>query len=166
MEKENAVIPSAAAPTNVVPPTNSTEDAEAQVARLQAEKTKLLEENANWKAGLLKEKAKNKVKDDDTEESTEDMVRRISRETLSESRLVEIAQEQDSIIQRALKENKELKLAQLNKTGAPPASVGTHSESQPVTDTLITPDQLNAFKARGWTDKDIERYKKLQRGGR
>ncbi len=166
MEKENAVIPSAAAPTNVVPPTNSTEDAEAQVARLQAEKIKLLEENANWKAGLLKEKAKNKAKDDDTEESTEDMVRRISRETLSESRLVEIAQEQDSIIQRALKENKELKLAQLNKTGAPPASVGTHSESTPVTDTLITPDQLNAFKARGWTDKDIERYKKLQRGGR
>jgi len=78
--------------------------------------------------------------------------------------LAEIAQEQDALIKKALKENRELKLAQLNKTNTPPASVGTHSEGQMVKDTLVTPDQAAAFKARGWSDKDIEKYKKnLQR---
>ena len=59
---------------------------------------------------------------------------------------------------------KELKLANLNKTNMPPASQGGHSEGQPVRSTAVTSEQLAAFKARGWSDKDIERYKKnLQR---
>jgi hypothetical protein len=82
--------------------------------------------------------------------------------------LAQIAQEQEAIIKKALKENKELKLANLNKTKVPPASVGSHNESIPATDTSITPEQMSAFKARGWSDKDIERYKKNLRkyGGR
>lgn len=137
--------------------TTEASDAEARIAALEGEKAKLIEEGANWKVAALKYK-KNEDSDD---ESDDDRMRRIAQETLANSRLVDIAREQDDIIKRALKENRELKLAQLNKTTTtPPAAVGTHSEGRPVTDTLVTPDQLSAFKARGWSDKDIERYKK------
>lgn len=138
---------------------DSNEDLEAKVTALEAEKARLIEEKSNYQVAYLKEK-KRKEDDDDEPISGSDEMRRIAREELANSRLVEIAQQQDEIIKKALKENKELKLAHLNKTNTPLASIGTHSESQPVKDTLVTPEQMSAFKARGWTDKDIERYKK------
>lgn len=138
------------------------EDAEAKVAALQAEKNKLIEESANYKMAYLKEKSKSKNDDEDDE----DKMRRIAQETLAGSRLAEINREQDAIIQKALKENKELKLAQMNKT-VTSAATTTHSEGEKVKDTLVTSDQIAAFKAKGWSDKDIERYKKnLLRYGR
>lgn len=144
--------------------TQADEDLEARNIALEAEKARLIEESANYKLAYLKEKRKNRG-DDDVEDE-EDKIRRIAGEALANSRLAQIATEQDLIIKKALKENKELKLAQLNKTTTPSASIGTHNESTPVRDTLITQEQLIAFKARGWTDKDIERYKKnLQKGG-
>lgn len=133
------------------------DDSEARIATLETEKAKLIEESANYRLGLLKEKAKNRNEVFDEDE--DDRMRHIAQETLANSRLAEIAREQDDIIKKALKENKELKLARLNKT-EPAAAVGTHSEGTPVRDTAVTADQMAAFKARGWTDKDIERYKK------
>lgn len=138
------------------------EDLEAKNVALEAEKARLIEEAANYKVAYLKEKSKRKEEDPEGE-SDEERMRRIAQETLADSRLAEIAREQDAIIKKALRENKELKLAQLNKTDIP-ASIGTHNEGQQVKDTLVTSEQLAAFKAKGWTDKDIERYKKnLQR---
>ncbi len=88
------------------------------------------------------------------------------QEEISKSKIAQIDAEKDRVLKHALKENKELKLAHLNKTTTPNATVGTHSEGATVQDTLITPDQLAALKARGLNDKDIERYKKnLQRVG-
>lgn len=133
------------------------EDLEAKNASLEAEKAKLIEESANYRVAYLKEKSK-KVETFEGE-SDDDKIRRIASETLSNSRLADIAREQDAIIKKALKENKELKLAYANKTDIP-ASQGSHNESQPVRDTLVTQEQLAAFKARGWSDKDVERYKK------
>ena len=128
------------------------DDLEVRNAALEAEKAKLLEESVNYKAAYLKEKAKSDDDDDDR-------VRRIAREELSNSRLAEIAREQDAIIKKALRENKELKLAQMNKSDVS-LSVGSHSEGQPVKDTLIAPDQMAQFKAMGKSDKWIENYKK------
>lgn len=160
MDDPNAVkteVPAAAPVVEVV-----VDDNEAKIAALEAEKAKLIEESANYKLGMLKAKAKNEDPDEDEDQKIDRKV----QEAISNSRLVEIAREQDTIIQKALKENKELKLARLNKT-EPAAAVGIHSESIPVRDTQVTPDQMAAFKARGWTDKDIERYKKnLQRYAR
>jgi hypothetical protein len=59
-----------------------------------------------------------------------------------------------------LKENTELKLTLKNKSNGIPTSVGSHTEGYQVQDTSVTPEQLAAFKSRGWSDKDIERYKK------
>lgn len=137
------------------------EDYEAKNLALEAEKNRLIEESANYKLAYLKEKNKNRDSFDSfEEEDAEDKMRRIAKETLNSSRLAEINREQADIIAKALKENKELKRAQLNKPTTPPQTVGSHSEGIPVTDTLVTPEQMVAFKARGWTDKDIERYKK------
>lgn len=144
------------------------EDAEARIASLEAEKNRLTEEAANWKVAALKYKGKTKPEADE-EDNDDDRIRQITRQTLAESRIVQIAQEQNEIINKVLRENKELKLAHLNKTAStPPVAVGTHSESQPIRDTLVTPEQLADFKNRNWSDKDVERYKKnyLRNGGR
>lgn len=161
MDKEKAIETnvSAIAPkegTPVAVPTQA--DYEAKNALLEAEKAKLIEEKANYQLAYLKEKNKSKP---DPDESEEDKMRRIANEAVANSRLAEIAREQDTLIKSALKENKELKLTQMNKSNGVPSAVGSHTEGGTVvTDTLITPEQLSAFKARGWTDKDIERYKK------
>ncbi len=135
------------------------EDAEARVAQLEAEKE-------NYRKAYLKEAEKNKQSVDDLDEDEKMAV--VARKVLAESRIAEIAREQDTIIQKALKENKELKLAQLNKTTATPSgAVGTHSEAPVVKDTVVTPDQEAYFKAKGWDATTIERYKKnLQKNSR
>lgn len=131
------------------------EDYETKVAQLEAEKTKFIEQRENYR----KAEAKYKAKVDDTDESEDDRIQRVVDERLAQSNLARITKEQDEIIAKALKENKELKLALANKPGVS-ASAGTHSEGQKVMDTLVTSDQLAAFKAKGWNDKDIENYKK------
>jgi len=145
------------------------DDAEARIAQLEADKAKLIEEGANWKLAALKNKGKvpKDDSDEDDEETEAERVRRLVQEEISKSKIAQIDAEKDKVLKQALKENKELKLAHLNKTTATPnATVGTHTETVTVQDTLVTPEQTAAFKARGWTDKDIERYKKnLQRVG-
>ena len=136
--------------TETIAPTIPPEqDYAAQIAKLETEKE-------NYRKAYLKEAEKGGNPADEDEDGR---MRRIAQEELSNSRLVEIAREQDEIIQKALKENKELKLAHLNKTDAPPAALGAHAEGMPVRDTSVTPEQIAHFKSKGWTDADIERYK-------
>lgn len=137
------------------------EDLEARKQALEAERARLIEENANYKMAYLKEKSKKKESFGFDEEDPEEKMKRLVREGIAESRLSEINKEREQLLNRALRENKELKLAHLNKTTTTPAAaMGTHSESQTVRDTLVTPDQEKSFRDRGWSDKDIERYKK------
>lgn len=155
----------AAAPEKVETSTTTIEDIETKVLALEADKARLIEEAANWKVAALKYKSKTEVDPDETEE---EKIRRVTHEELSKKEIAHIEAQKDQLLKQLAKENKELKLANLNKTVIPPQSIGIHSEGQPVKDTLITQEQLLAFKAKGWTDKDIERYKKnLQKyGGR
>ena len=132
-------------------------DFEAKVLALEAEKATILEREANYKIAYLKEKKKNEQIDPD--ETDEERIRRIAREELANERITAIDSEKEELLRKTLKENKELKLAISNKTNVS-ASSGSHTESIPVTGTQITPEQLAAFKAKGWSDKDIERYKK------
>lgn len=157
MDKDKTAVntPAAAAP----PKDDVTLDDETQakIASLEAEKAKLTEEAANWKVAALKEKAK--AKEEGVEPDEDERMANIARKALAESRLAEIAREQDDIIKKTIKENRELKLAALNRK-EPSAAAGTHTEGPPVHDTTVTPEQMAAFKARGWDDKKIERYKK------
>lgn len=138
------------------------DDAETRIAELETEKAAILEREANYKVAYLKEVEKNKNLNT-ADESEEDRIRRITREEMAQSQIAKIDAEKEDLLKKTLKENKELKLAIQNKPAGASAS-GSSNENQVVTSTVISPEQLAAFKARGWTDKDIERYKKnLQR---
>lgn len=123
------------------------EDLEQKVAKLE-------EQKANYQAAYLKERAKNHE-----DETDEDKFRRIAREELENSRIVELDRQKDEIIKKVLRENKELKLAVKNKTDIP-VSTTVHSEGQKVQDTLVTNDQMEAFRKMGKSDKWIENYKR------
>lgn len=158
---------SAATETEVIPVDK--DDAEARIALLEAERNKAIEEAANYKLGMLKAKGKLKEEFENSEDESEDeKIERIVNEKLSKTKIAQIDTAKEELLKKLAKENKELKLAQLNKTTTTPTTMGIHSESTPVKDTIVTPDQMSAFKAKGWNDKDIERYKKnlLKYGGR
>jgi hypothetical protein len=155
-----AVAPEEAAKVPAV----TMEDLEAKVLALEEEKNRLNEETANYKKAFLKEKKKKGESFDEGEdEDAEDKMRRIAREALAESRLGEIARELSAISVRALKENKELKLANMNRPPTNPTATGVHTEGPVVKDTMVTPEQATYFKnVMKWSDQDIERYKKNQ----
>ena len=132
-------------------------EAEAKILALEAEKNAILEREANYKLAYLKEKKKNEQIDPN--ETDEERIRRITREELAAERITAIDGEKEELLKKTLKENKELKLAFQNKIPDKPSG-GTHNENPVVTSTILTPAQITALKARGWSDKDIERYKK------
>lgn len=149
---------SQAAASGTVTPTEAKGEAEAYIAQLEDQRNKAIEEAANYKLGMLK--AKGKALEDYGDETEDERIARIVSEKLAETKIAQIDQAKEDYYKKLARENAELKLAQLNKTNLPPASIGTHSESIGVSDTLVTPEQIAAFKARGWTDKDIEKYKR------
>lgn len=142
----------------------STDDTEARIAAIEAEKAKLFEEKENYRFAYLKEKKKGDV---DPSETEEERLRRIVREETASSRISLLDKEKEDLLKKTLRENKELKLAQLNKSDIP-ASTSVHSEGASVKDTLVTPEQERYFKdTLKWDDKKIANYKKnLQRHGR
>lgn len=143
----------------------SKDDAEAKIAQLEAEKAAITERELNYKVAYLKEKKKNE--DNDYEgESDEDRIRRITREELAEREVTRIDSEKEDLLKKLARENKELRLATQNKTTNISTGAGGSTEQPIVRSTVITPEQLDALKARGFNEKDIERYKKnLQRYG-
>lgn len=161
IEKKAIVVEPVAPP--VTPPVITESEDEKRIKQLEKDKADLIVESSNYKMAFLKEKSK---KESDLEETEEERVRRITLETIASTKVAQIDAEKEALLKKLAKENSELKLAQLNKTTNPPATIGSHNEGQEVKDTLVTPEQLAAFKAKGWTDKDIERYKKnLQKYG-
>lgn len=135
------------------------EDLEAKVATLESEKAKIMEEAANYKAAYIKAKAGGN-------EDEDDRIRRISQEVIASSRIADINKELEATTRKALHDLKEAKIALANRTDIP-VSTTTHSEGQPVRDTLVTPEQMAQFKAMGKTDKWIENYKRnLLKNGR
>lgn len=130
-----------------------------EIAALRAEKDAILEREANYKLAYLKEVKKNEELGN-PEESEEDKIRRIYREEQARERLNQIDAEEKALLEKTLKENKELKLAIQNKpSSTPTGGSGGNSEIMGVRDTIVTPEQETALRNRGWTDKDIERYK-------
>ncbi len=162
MNEENKAVEGAvpaAGQEAAVPAAQTQEDVDARIAQLEADKAKLIEEGSNYKLAFLKEKDKNRSKGTESEETEEERIDRIVNEKLNLKKVEAIEAEKDAILKKLAKENKELKLAQLNGIKAPPTGMGSHSEAQPVRDGQVTPEQIAAFKARGWSEKDIERYK-------
>lgn len=155
-EKDKTVVVEPAVAPKTETSTVALTDDEARIAQLEKEKADLIVEASNYKVAFLKEKSKKEV---DLDETEEERIRRITLETISENKIAQIDTEKEALLKKLARENKELKLAQLNNTKLPPQATGSDEPIATVKDTVITPEQLAAFKAKGWSDKDIERYK-------
>lgn len=143
---------------NIVPSTTTEIDAQTRIAELETEKAKLETERDNYKIGMLK--AKGKIPEFDENESEDDKIRRISHETLADSRLADIAREQDAIIKKALIENKELKTALKNKPSTTAVSSGSEPTQAVAVPGILSEEDIKEAKARGWSDKKIELLKR------
>ena len=160
METKTTVEIQADAEQQKIAPSTMTEiDAGARIAELEAEKAKLATERDNYRIGMLKAKGKTPVVLDE-DEGEDDKIRRISSETLADSRLADIARELDSIIKKALIENKELKMALKNKPSTIAVSTGSESTQAVATSGILSKEDIDIAKARGWSDKKIELLKK------
>ncbi len=145
---------------------NAPTEEQVKIAALEKEKQDILVREANYKVAYLKEKKKNEGLVD-LEESDDERIRRIYREEQARDRMSQIDSERDALLQKALKENQELRLARKNVISGTPTGAGASTEQTIVVSTVITAEQLAAFKAKGWSDKDIERYKRnLQKNTR
>jgi len=58
-----------------------------------------------------------------------------------------------------LKTNKEMAVALQNRQGLSTTGQGTNTEEVEVKDSLLSKDQINDLKARGWNDQKIQRFK-------
>lgn len=130
-----------------------------RIEELEADRAAIIEREANYKLAYLKEVEKNKGLGHEGE-TEDERIRRITREELAKKEIAQIDTEKEELFKKTLKENKELKLAIQNKTPGSSTAGGGSSEQPQVTSTLVTEEQIAAFKKRGWTDADIERYKK------
>lgn len=139
---------------------------QAKIAALEAEKAAVLEREANYKLAYLKEKRKNE-QSTDYPETEDEKIRRITREELAQREITRIDTEKEALYQKAINDVKELKRVIQNKPPTASTGGGGSTEHPIVISSIVTAEQIAAFKARGWTDKDIERYKQnLQKNSR
>lgn len=107
------------------------DDLQAKYNALEEENKKVVADRDNYRKGLLSLKAKKKAEgdpdgegDDDNKVDIDELVERKINEKLLSSEEYRIKKEKDDLIVKALKENKELKLALKTKDGTPSAGAG------------------------------------------
>jgi hypothetical protein len=113
MAEENEVITQEAsteAGKEAEKETVALEDYEAVVVAL----TQAESDRDNYRKGLLK--AKGKLPDEQSDEGDDDKMRRIVAEELAKTQVFQLQAKKDEIVKKALKENKELKVALKNRT--------------------------------------------------
>lgn len=136
---------------------------EVQLAEKDVEIARLTTEKENYKKGMLKAKGKlpkDDEEEDDSEESVDDKVKRLVKESLLDSQIGKVQSEKDNLLKKALARNKELETAIKNRSQISTADAGSGSEQKLVIkDTTLSAEKLAKFKSMGWDDKKIERYK-------
>jgi len=161
----------AATSTEAVATQSATEvDYEAQLAAKDAEIAKIASEKENYRKGMLKAKGKlpgdNQVDSDDSETLDEKIARKV-QETVLSTREAQVQAERDAIQKASLKRIKELELALKNRSQVTSvsASGSNHDKPEVKTDDYLSPEQLNYFKSKGWSNEKIEEFKKNAKKG-
>lgn len=149
MEETKATEANAAPIAPQEPVTETPSDIEIRLKQLE-------EEKENYRKAYLKSEEKRKQEGNETEE---ERIARLVDERIANSRIAEIDKERNELLEKTLKENKELKLAQMNKAPTTPTAGGSHTETYQPQDTTITNEQMAFFKSKGWSSEMIERYK-------
>lgn len=137
-------------------------DYEAQNAALIEELTRVEKEKENYKRAALKAKGKLPQDLPEEEEGTTDLETLIEKkveEKLILSRESQIRKQQEELIKKALKENKELKLALQAKSQVSNVSVGSGGSTMEVSDGVLSKAQIESLKAQKWPDDKIQRLK-------
>ena len=139
-------------------------DYEAVLAQKDAELAKVQSEKENYRKGMLKAKGKipdEDSSDNDSSETTEQMIRRIAREETLSTREAQLQAEKDQALKAVLKRNKELEVALKNRAQVTSTSGQGSNQDKPEgkNDNYFSNEQINALKAKGYDDKKIETLK-------
>lgn len=132
------------------------------IATLEDENKRLTTERENYRGAYLKASSKLKDKNiapDEQATYDDERLNRAIDARLADSQLMANQQKMTDLVKKMARENQELKVAATNK--APQTSTTTSGTSMLVPDTNrgISPETLELFKKRGWTDKMIEKFK-------
>jgi hypothetical protein len=155
MENDNNAVeqPVEKAPEVTTPEASQVNYAQ-EIAKLEAEKMKLAEERENYRKAALnaKKQLRNNSYGAEEEEEDEDLDARIARvvvATQQSSREAEIDRQKQALLDKALKENEELKRALTSRSGGSPASVGANLDRPEVKPNLgFSPEQESALRTR------------------
>lgn len=133
---------------------------ETRLAELNAKLLKTETERDNYKKGMLI--AKGKIEDDEEPPAVDvsELVKKEVQAALNDSDYLATVKERDELIEKTMRENRELRLAFKGKAGAPSAS-GSNQDSQKVADHVLSEEQERDLKSRGWDDKKIAHFKSL-----
>ena len=140
-------------------------DYEVELQKKDAEIAKVREEKENYRKGMLKAKGKLPDEDDNSSNEDEDLDSKIDRkvqERLLATREATILSEKEALVSSLAKKNKELSLALKNRGQISTSSGQGSNEDRPEvkTDDYFSADQVNALKAKGWSDEKIATAKK------
>jgi len=140
-------------------------DYEVELQKKDAEIAKVREEKENYRKGMLKAKGKLPDEDDNSSNEDEDLDSKIDRkvqERLLATREATILSEKEALVLSLAKKNKELSLALKNRGQISTSSGQGSNEDRPKveTDDYFSTDQINALKAKGWSDEKIASAKK------
>lgn len=160
---ENKVETAVAQSETVTAPIVTEVDYEAELKKKDDEIIRIREVSENYRKGMLK--AKGKLPEEDDNSSEEDLDSKIDRkvqEKLLASRESQLQGEKDKLIVDMAKKNKELILALKNRDQITDNSGSASNQDKPEVkvDKVLSSDQINALKAKGWDDKKIEEFKK------
>ncbi len=140
-------------------PTEQEVDVADVIAAKDAELAKVRGERDNYKKGMLKAKGKLPEEDLDEELSSEDKMRQIVREEMLDTKEAQLSEEKDAIIKKALKENKEMKLALATGSSS---NVSGSNQEKPVFETGSDKKNDALLNRFGGDQTKVDRFKKLQ----
>lgn len=147
------------------PASASEVDYEALLAQKDAEIAQVRTEKDNYRKGLLK--AKGKLPEDvdldsSTPEGMDALIDRKVQEKFLSTKEAQLHAEKEATLKAVLKRNKELEVALKNRGQISTTSgAGSNEDKAEVkTDKVLSADQINSLKAKGWDDKKIEAFKK------
>lgn len=127
-------------------------DYEKVLAQKDAELAALAKERDNYKHGLLV--AKGKLPEEETpvienQSDLEAMIATKVRDVLYSEKERTLQAEKDAILQQAIRENREMKVALANKQGMATTGSGTAADNSIATEQFFTAEQLSDLKKRG-----------------
>lgn len=162
---ETKVETAATQPETVVTPTTTEVDYEAVLAQKDAELAQVRTERENYRKGMLKAKGKlpeENYQDNDSSETQEEMVRRVTREEILTTKEAQLQAEKDATQKAAMKRIKELEVALKNRGQISQSSGEGSNQDKPEgkKDNYFSNEQIAALRAKGYDDKKIETLKK------